>query len=81
MENLGPSTRKQFSSRCVIIDDSVIDELVNDSDLDEYEIEDNQNIEDRRDKFLNHRQGKKGNGKQPDKKLIHIYDGKKILQQ
>jgi hypothetical protein len=46
MENLGPSTSKQFSLRRVIIDNSVIAELVVDSDSDEYEIEDSQNIED-----------------------------------
>jgi hypothetical protein len=46
MEHLGPSRSKQFSSHCVITDDSVIAELVNDSDLDEHEIEGNQNIED-----------------------------------
>jgi hypothetical protein len=46
MENLGPRTSKQFSSHRVITDDSVTAELVNDSDSDEYETEDNQNIED-----------------------------------
>jgi hypothetical protein len=46
MENPGPSTSKQVSSHRVIIDDNVIAELVNDSDSDEYEIEENQINED-----------------------------------
>jgi hypothetical protein len=41
MENPVRSTSKQVSSRRVIIDNSVIAELVNDSDSDEYEIEEN----------------------------------------
>jgi hypothetical protein len=79
IENPGPSTSKQVSACRVIIDDSVIAELVNDSDSDEYDIEENQIIEDtvsnsseEGETISNHQQDKKGNGEQPDKQLIQI---------
>jgi hypothetical protein len=46
MENLVPSTCKAFSLCYAIIDHNVVPEVVNDSDLEKYEIEDTQNIED-----------------------------------
>jgi hypothetical protein len=88
MESPGLSTSKQFSLRHVIIDDSVLAKLVNDSDSDEYKIEDNQNIKDTVSNSSEDGEtisepptGQTGNGEQPDKQLTQIYEGKKILLQ